>query len=420
MSTETMPDPLEGVPLERLRQRTSLKWRAYPDDVLPLWVAEMDVDLAVPVVRAIRAAAESGDTGYPHGTRYAEAFAGFAARRWGWEQLPVERTALMPDVMLGVVEVLRLITGAGDTVIVSPPVYPPFYAFPHHAERQVAEAPLGAGGRLDFDVLEEAFLRARAGGRRAAYLLCNPHNPTGVVHTAAELLRLARLAEQHGVRVIADEIHAPLVLPGATFVPYLSVAGDTDAFALLSASKGWNLPGLKAAVLVAGADAAADLRRMPEVVSHGPSHVAALAHAAALTDGGDWLDALLAGLDRKRALLSELLGEHLPTVSWVRPEASYLAWLDCTRLEAGRIAADQGGTTEPGDVTTVVGATRFFLDRAKVALSAGEAFGAGGAGRVRLNYATSTRILTEAVQAMGAAERAAAASPVPPKAHRRD
>lgn len=418
MSTEELPDPLEGVPLERLRQRTSMKWRVHPDDVLPLWVAEMDVDLAAPVVQAIRAAAEAGDTGYAHGTRYAEALAGFAARRWRWGHLPVERTALVPDVMLGVVEVLRLVTGAGDTVIVNPPVYPPFYAFPHYAERQVLEAPLGADGRLRFDVLEDAFVRARAGGRRAAYLLCNPHNPTGAVHTADELLRVAGLAERHGVRVIADEIHAPLVLPGATFVPYLSVAGGTDGFALLSASKGWNLAGLKAAVLVAGAGAADDLRRMPEVVSHGPSHVAALAHTAALTDGEDWLDALLAGLDRKRDLLSELLGEHLPAVSWIRPEASYLAWLDCTGLVASRTAGDRGGPTEPGDVTTVVGATRFFLDRAKVALSAGEAFGAGGAGHVRLNYATSARVLTEAVRAMGDAERAAAASPASPVADR--
>ena len=411
MDTETLPDPLEGVPLERLRQRTSVKWRTHPPDVLPLWVAEMDVDLAIPVVEAICATAKSGDTGYAHGTRYAEAFAGFAARRWGWGQLPVERTALMPDVMLGVVEVLRLVTEPGDTVIVNPPVYPPFYAFPIYAERQVREAPLGADGRLDLDVLDDAFARARSEGRGAAYLLCNPHNPTGAVHTVDELRHVAALADRHGVRVIADEIHAPLVLSGATFVPYLSIAGETDGFSLLSASKGWNLAGLKAAVLVAGAGAATDLKRMPEVVSHGPNHVAALAHTAALTSGDDWLDALLAGLDRKRNLLADLLSEQLPATSWVRPQASYLAWLDCRRLVAGRPGRDgPAGTTEPGNVTTIAGAARFFLERANVALSAGEAFGAGGAGHVRLNYATSADILTQAVQAMGAAERAATAT----------
>lgn len=403
-----MTDPLESVPLERLRTRTSMKWRTYGPDVLPLWVAEMDVDLAPAVVEAITAAVRSGDTGYPTGTAYAQALAGFAERRWGWSQFPVERSALVPDVMLGLVEALRLVTDAGDTVIVNPPVYPPFYAFAEYADRRVAEAALGDDGRLDLDALADAFGQARRGGGRAAYLLCNPHNPTGVVHTADELGRVAALAAEHGVRVIADEIHAPLVLSGAQFVPYLSVAGDSDAFALISASKGWNLAGLKAAVLTAGSAAGADLRRMPEVVSHGPSHVAAIAHTAAFTDADVWLDALLAGLDRKRQLLGDLLAEHLPGIGWRRPDASYLAWLDCRQLVAGR---PDGAEPEPGargDVMTVTGATRWFLTEAKVALSAGEAFGTGGAGHVRLNYATSTDVLTAAVRAMGEAERAAA------------
>ena len=403
-----MSDPLEAVPLERLRTRTSMKWRTYGPTVLPLWVAEMDVDLAPPVVEAITAAARSGDTGYATGTAYAQALAGFAERRWGWSQFPVERSALVPDVMLGLVEALRLVTDVGDTVIVNPPVYPPFYAFTDYADRRVAEAPLGADGRLDLDALAEAFAQACRGGGRAAYLLCSPHNPTGVVHTADELGRVAALADEHGVRVIADEIHAPLILPGAQFVPYLAVAGDSDAFALHSASKGWNLAGLKAAVLTAGSAAEADLRRLPEVVSHGPSHVAAIAHTAAFTDGDAWLDALLAGLDRKRELLAGLLAEHLPDIGWRRPAASCLAWLDCTRLTASRLGGQDAGPPRPGNVMTVAGATRFFLTEAKVALSAGEAFGAGGAGHVRLNYATSTEVLTTAVCAMAEAETAAA------------
>jgi cystathionine beta-lyase len=403
-------DPLEAVPLERLRARSSKKWRTHPADVLPLWVAEMDVDLAPPVLEAICAAAQTGDTGYPAGTAYPEALAGFAERHWGWTGFPVSRSALVPDVMLGVVEALRLVTEIGDAVVVNPPVYPPFYAFAEYAGRHVLEAPLGDDGRLDLDVLADAFLRATHGSKRAAYLLCSPHNPTGTVHSAEELRRVAALADEYGVRVVADEIHAPLVLPGARFVPYLSVAGDSEAFALASASKGWNLAGLKAAVLTAGAGAEADLRRLPEVVSHGPSHVGALAHTAALNDGDEWLDALLAGLDRKREVLAELLSAHLPAVSWRQPQASYLAWLDCRQLTAGS-AHPRDSTQEHGqrgDVTTVVGAARFFLTEAKVALSAGEAFGTGGAGHVRLNYATSTEVLTAAVLAMADAESAAA------------
>ena len=231
--------------LEELRSRTSMKWRTHPSDVLPLWVAEMDVKLPPTVAEVLRRAIDIGDTGYPTGSAYAEAVRSFAQRRWRWDGLAVERTVLVPDVMMGIVEVLRLITRPGDAVVVNCPVYPPFYAFVEHAGRTIVEAPLAGDGRLDLDTLEAAFRTARADGRGVAYLLCNPHNPTGVVHTHDELSGAAELARRHGVRVVADEIHAPLVLPGSEFVPYLSVPGSDDAFSLMSASKGWNLAGLR-------------------------------------------------------------------------------------------------------------------------------------------------------------------------------
>ncbi|MEW2442897.1 MalY/PatB family protein [Micromonospora marina] len=394
-------NPLTQLTLDRLRQRTSVKWRLYPPDVLPLWVAEQDVPLAPPVAEALRRAVELGDTGYAYGTAYAEAVGGFAAQRWDWADFPVGRTTLVPDVMMGTVEVLRLVTGPGDAVVVTPPVYPPFYAFVTHADRQVIEAPLGADLRLDPAALEEAFRRARAIGGRPAFLLCNPHNPTGVVHRPGELATVAELAARHGVRVIADEIHSPLALPGARFTPYLTVPGAANAFALVSASKAWNLAGLKAALAVAGPDAADDLARMPEEVSHGPSHFGVLAHTAAFRAGGPWLDRLLDGLDANRALLGSLLAEHLPSVSWRRPEGTYLAWLDCRNLG---VPTEAGGG--PGVASDLAGPARMFLDRARVALSSGHVFGAGGAGFVRLNFATSPAVLTEAVIRMGRATRA--------------
>ncbi len=394
-------NPLEQPSLERLRTRTSMKWRTYDPDVLPLWVAEMDVDLAEPVAEAIVAAARAGDTGYAVGTTYAEALAGFAERRWGWSSFPVGRSALVPDVMMGIVEVLKLVTGPGDAVVLTPPVYPPFYAFTEHADRRVVEAPLGADGRLDPGALDDAFGRARADGRPAVFLLCNPHNPTGTVPTVAELESVAALAERHGVVVVADEIHAPLVLPGAAYVPWLSVAGGTRAFALTSASKGWNLAGLKAAVLTAGAGAADDLARLPEEVGHGPSHVGVLAHTAAVADGGPWLDALLAGLDANRTLLGELLAEHLPSVRWTPPESTFLAWLDCRGT--GLADPDAERAAGRGDVTTSAGAAAAFRERSRVALSAGSAFGDPGAGHVRLNFGTSSSILREAVARMATA-----------------
>ncbi|WBO62242.1 MalY/PatB family protein [Streptomyces camelliae] len=379
------PDPLRALDLERLRRRTSMKWRTYPEDVLPLWVAEMDVPLAEPVVRAVTDALALGDTGYPAGTAYAEALAAFAADRWGWDGIAIERTAIVPDVMLGVVEMIKLVTGPGDPVIVNPPVYPPFFQFIGHMDRKVVEAPLGAGLRLDPAALEDTFRAATAATGRAAFLLCSPHNPTGTVHTAQELAAVAALAERYGVRVVADEIHAPLVAPGVPFVPYLSVPGAERGLSLMSASKGWNLAGLKAALALAGPKAAADLDRMPEEVSHGPSHLGVIAHTAALRDGTGWLDALLTGLDTNRRLLAALLAEHLPALRLHPAEATYLAWLDCRALGLG---------DDPAQV---------FLDRGRVAVNSGLPFGTGGAGHVRLNLATSPEILTEGVRRMAAA-----------------
>lgn len=378
---DTPSNPLQQSSLAELRRRKSTKWRAYPADVLPLFIAELDVPLAAPVADALHAAVDLSDTGYAMGwgePEYAGALDGFARRHWDW-RVPAERTALVPDVMLGIVEVLKLITSPGDAVVVNPPVYPPFYSFVTHMGRRVVEAPLTAEGRLDPGTLDAAFADA------SAYLLCSPHNPTGAVHTAEELTSVTESAARHGVRVVADEIHAPLVLPGARFVPYLSLPGSERGFSLMSASKAWNLAGLKAALAVAGADAGDDLARMPEIVSHGPSHLGVIAHAAAFRHGDAWLAALLAGLDENRRLLAALLKEQLPQVSYRDHEGTYLAWLDCRALGLGDDPA------------------RTFLDRGGVALAHGPDFGTGGAGHVRLNLGTSPEILEEAVRRMASA-----------------
>jgi cystathionine beta-lyase len=379
-----MANPLRVLSLDELRRRTSMKWRRFPPDVLPVWVAEMDVPLAEPIARALTGAVAIGDTGYPQGTTYAEALADFAYERWGWT-VDIDRTAIVPDVMMGIVEVLKLVTNPGDAVVVNSPVYPPFYQFVEHMDRRVIEAPLTPAHRIDLAALDTVFDDATAAARPAAYLLCSPHNPTGTVHTGGELSAVTELAARYGVRVVADEIHAPIVYADATHVPYLSLPGTDNAFALLSASKAWNLAGLKAAVAVAGSAAATDLARMPEEVSHGPSHVGIIAHSAALRDGRDWLDSLLTGLDDNRRLLGDLLAEHLPSVRYRQPQGTYLAWLDCRALNL------------PDDPAAV------FLEHGHVALNSGPAFGTGGVGHVRLNLATSPELLTEAVRRMASA-----------------
>jgi cystathionine beta-lyase len=372
--------PLRDLNLDELRTRTSIKWREYDPDVLPLWVAEMDVRLAEPVARALTDAVTSGDTGYPHGTAYAEAYAGFAAERWSWDGVDPARSVVVSDVMTGITEAIGLVSEPGDPVVVNTPVYPPFFGFVERAGRTIVEAPLGEDGRLDLEQLEAAFVRAELDGRPTTYLLCNPHNPTAVIHTAEELGRVAALAQTYAVRVVVDEIHAPLAGPG--LVPYLSVPGTANAFAVSSASKAWNLAGMKAALLLAGADAGPDLRRLPEVVHHGPSHFGVLAHTAALREGGPWLDALLGDLADNRRLLAGLLEEFLPGARWGGGEGTFLAWIDCRGLGLG---------DDPAAA---------FLDRGRVAVNSGLPF-RNGAGHVRLNYATTPGILTEAVRRMG-------------------
>jgi cystathionine beta-lyase len=289
---------------------------------------------------------------------------------------------LVTDVMLGIVEALRVVTSPGDAVVINPPVYPPFAGYIAYGGRTVLTVPLRADLRLDLAALEEAFATGENGVRPAAYLMANPHNPTGTQHTAAELTAVARLARTYGVRVIVDEIHGPLELPGAAFVPYLSVPGGADALVLTSASKAWSLAGIKAALLIAGEDSAVDLARVPYEASGGVNHLGVLAHVAALREGIPWLDAVLASLARNRDLLGDLIADRLPGAVYHRPQATYLAWVDCRAL---------GLSHEPA---------RAFLAQGRVALNAGPTFGAGGDGHVRINFATSPAILKEAVRRM--------------------
>jgi cystathionine beta-lyase len=367
-------------PLAELRHRRSVKWQQFPADVLPLFVAEMDYGLAPPVTEALLEAVRRADTGYPRsGPELGQAYAGFAGRHWGWEVDPTQVTAVT-DVGVGAVELLRLLARPGDVIAFSPPVYPPFFDWVPETGNRILEVPLAhddAGYRLDLAAIEAAFAT-----HPAAYVLCNPHNPVGRVHTADELAALVRLAALYRVPLISDEIHAPLVLPSATYTPLLAVPGAAEvAVSVVSASKAFNLAGLKCAAVVTGS------RRMAQTVERfrfdtddRVGHFGVLASVAAFTDGDDWLAALLTTLDARRAQLGDLLRAHLPAVRWVPPEATYLAWLDCSALAA-----------EPRDL---------FLDQARVALEPGTRFGAAGAGHVRLNFATSPEILTEAVTRM--------------------
>jgi cystathionine beta-lyase len=375
----------DAVPLELLRRRTSAKWTAYPPDVLPAWVAEMDVPLSAPIRRALHEAVELGDTGYAQPDGLPAALAEFAGPRLGWTVDPTQ-VYLVPDVMVGVAEILRVGTPPGAGVVVNPPVYPPFFDTIAEVGRAVVEVPLArtpAGWELDLDGLAAAF---RAGAQ--AYLLCSPHNPTGRVWSGADLAAVAELADRYGVLVLSDEIHAPLTLPGARHMPYLALGGSAaeHGIVLTSASKAWNVPGLKAAVVVtAAAGTRALISRLPKEIPERSGLLGVHASVAAFSDDGPWLDALQVHLDRNRRLLADLLARRLPEIRYVPPEAGYLAWLDCTDLGLG---------DEPAAV---------FLADGRVALARGLDFGRPGAGFARLNFGTSRTLLTEIVDRMATA-----------------
>lgn len=383
MSDVTVPLAVDDV--ATLRHRRSAKWRGHPGDVLPLPVAETDFGLAPAVQEVLAEAVRRSDTGYAYpGSELAEAVAGFADRRWGWRLDPA-LTGSAPDVAVGCVDVLRALCAAGDTVVISSPVYPPFFQWVEEAGAKLADAPLrldtSGEWRLDFEALAEAFA-----ARPRAYLLCNPHNPVGRVHTRDELAEVARLADEYGVVVISDEIHAPLVLPGAEFTPFLTVPGAADSgISLLSASKAWNLAGLKCALLVAATPRMYDvIQSLPPGAHWRVGHFGVLASVAAFTDDDAWLNALVSTLDARRHQLDALLAEQLPQLHWSPPEATYLAWLDCREIGPG---------AEP---------YAHFLSDAKVALEPGPNFGTPGSGWVRLNFGTSEQILFQAVRRMAA------------------
>ena len=365
-------------PLATLRRRRSSKWVEHPADVLPAFVAEMDVALAPPVRDALIEAIELGDVGYAEPGGLFEAFAGFAARRFGWTP-DTDRMALLADVMSGIVELLRYLTAPGDGVVITPPVYPPFFEGIPEAGRRVVEVPL-AGGELDLDGLDAAF----AGGA-GALLLCNPHNPTGRVLERPRLEAIAELAERHGALVIADEIHAPLTLAGAAHTPFAAL-GERRAVVITSASKAFNLAGLKCAIAVACSDeVAGELRRMPGELRYRAGLLGVIGSQAAFEHGDAWLDELLSRLDANRGRLAELLEAALPAVGYARPDAGFLAWLDCRALALG---------DDPAAA---------FLERGRVALVSGPRFGAPGRGFARLNIGTSDALLAEAVERMAAA-----------------
>lgn len=380
--------------MDTLRQRTSEKWRTYPADVLPMFVAEMDYPLAPPIQNALHKAIDRGDGGYvaTHEMAAMHALAEFSSRAWGWQPSP-DRIRTTTDVSVVIVESLRRLVDPGEAVIITPPVYPPFFDLIGEAGGVVEEVPLIDDGHT-FTLDLEGIERALAKGARGL-LLCNPHNPVGLVPSRDDLVDLADIVESHGGFVVSDEIHAPLTHHGHTFVPYLSVsdAARQHGIAAFSASKTFNVAGLKCAFFVTESERMASLvRSLPAEVTFRTGLLGVLAARAGFTHGREWLTNTISAIESNIDLLEHQLAQKLPSVRLRRPHASYLAWLDMTALGWG----DDPAVTA--------------LREAKVALSPGPHFGTKGRGHARMNLACHPDTVVEAIDRLA---RAARAHPTP-------
>lgn len=377
---------------DEARRALVLKWGTVDADVIPAWVAEMDYALAPPVAAALSEAVAAGVTGYPSfrpGGALGEAYAGFAARHFG-HQVDADQVIPCVDVTAGVRIALDVLSDPGP-VVLPIPAYHPQLDVAQLTGRERADLWLDAdaeSAEIDLDRLDDLF----AAGARTL-LLTQPHNPWGRVFTTAELEGIRDVVVRHGARVISDEIHAPLVLPGATMVPYLAIDGTADhAVAVVAASKAFNTPGLRCAQIVTASAATRDLlASVPMARNDSWSPLGEIAAAAAYRDGDAWLSALIDRLAELRTLFTELLAQHLPLARMRPLEATYLAWLDLRAY----------GHADPAQV---------LLERGRVLASPGALYAPGLDGHLRLNLATSPERLTEIVHRMataltGAAER---------------
>ncbi len=376
----------------RLRRRGSLKWTATEAPVAA-WVAESDLGTAPAVTAALHDAVDRGLTGYLPPEVRDDARAACAAwhrDRYGWD-VPASRVYLVPDVIEAFRIALHHHTGQGGAVVLPTPAYMPFLTLPALWGREVVRVPMAAGpdGRTTFDL--EAIDQALAARPGSVLALVNPHNPTGRVHSVAELSALSQVVDRHDAWVFADEIHAPLVQPGHRHVPYASVSAVTAAHTTTAtaASKGWNIPGLKCAqVIVTGEHDAAWWAEHGAQNGHGVSTLGAVATAAAYRDGGPWLDGLLAYVAQNSAALRAALGPDIP---FADPEGTYLVWLDM-RGPLAALAEPPG----PGEVAT------WLLREAGVAVVDGMANG-GHHGFVRFNLATPRPLVEDAGRRLRAA-----------------
>lgn len=361
--------------LAELRKRHSSKWRRYPTDVLPMHVAEMDFEIADAVKNRIITMASNSDLGYLGPVpELPAAFASFAKDRWGWA-VDTKQFKLVTDVGVGVVEFLRGNGAAGSKVIINSPVYHGFWHWLEELDIEIVDVPLKENYDLDIEGIEKQF----AAGVKYL-LLCNPQNPVGKVFRKNELQELASVARRHGAVVISDEIHAPLVYKEQEFVPYLACGNDAEetGVCITSASKSWNLAGLKGAFVITASPTMLGMaNKLPEAAHWRSSILAAFAMVEAFENGRDWLDETVEKLDYNRKFLKEELTRLLPDAEYAIPHSTYLAWINIEKWGLGEKTVDT------------------LVENAKVSLVPGNEHGPQYTNFVRFNFGTSPELITE-------------------------
>lgn len=380
----TSAHEFDSIGMDRLREIGSLKWTMFPGKI-GAFVAEMDFGCAPAIAKALHESVDDGLFGYlPPAVSEAmsEACAAWQKSRYGWG-VPAARVHPLPDVIKGLEVAIEQFSAPGSKIVLPTPAYMPFLSVPPTLGREIIQVPmLVRDGRYEFDLdgLDRAF---HDGG--GLLILCNPYNPLGRVFSREELLAVSEVVERNGARVFSDEIHAPLVYPGGQHVPYASVSevAASHTITSTSASKAWNLPGLKCAQIIISNDADAEVwERIGFMASHGASNPGVIANTAAYSAGADWLAGTVDYLDGNRRLLGDLLAEHLPEIGYTAPEGTYIAWLDARALELEVPPAD------------------FFRERAGVAMTDGSSCGEAGVGFMRFIFATPRPIIEQAVRQM--------------------
>ena len=374
-----MAEEVRALTLAELRKRKSVKWRHFPSDVLPLPVAEMDFPTAPKIKAALTDMVERSDTGYlgPFPELF-DAFANFSAKRWGW-QVDTKQMRIATDVGVGIVEIMRVLIKPGEKVMLNSPVYENIWRWISEVHATTVDTPLSEENlsyKLDLAAIEKEYQNGVK-----VHILCNPHNPVGAVFSKNQLSELADLAKKYQVVILSDEIHAPLTYDAKTYTPFLNVSQNAKevGIAITSASKSFNLAGLKCAVIITESTKLQErINVMPPAVTWRASLFGAVASTAAYAESVDWLDGLLITLDQNRKLVEKLIASKAPVIKYRIPDFGYLAWLDLSALALGE---------DPAAV---------ILEKGKLAVNGGVLYGPKHKSFVRLNFGTSPEIITEA------------------------